>query len=536
MKNLRFYKETIKKLKGRVAAGATALVMLSMTSCGTKIAKNNSIKNQGDNSQSITQVDVPTYVTDYSKTGIYTESDYSHFVDNAYAGVKDIRINISKDDFNTAVLMLNQEHLTNTKENDTQLILDNYFKNSEGINVYDDANQLFQLLAEIRNYNTEYYADNNIYSFTNVIIPELLPEEELKVILKLEEYTALVREYYKGTDKAPSKEEVETIFETVSAFGMGTGKIEGKTQVSLSNGAIFVTENLVQEISVMCQNVIPFEKREELDNKLNSANGLFNLENAWSDMAYHMSRMENVEFDKDLYAKVLTKRNNLVEEVKNFSVTDKQISSLFAIANMDYFMKDTKNVMIFKEMYGEEFDITEAYNDALSAMAQIEFHNYSSDVNNKEMFDISKLFIDNKEDSLSVKGIMSVIDSLNSNNHASIDKAAKFLLDYSKYSNLATVNAYDEETGEILYLDKNSLSKGGTQVVNWLTLYAMVTYRSVINNDLYVENTIPLVDGNNELSDIYSEMVVMYDEHCAIRNPEEYNYEAPKTKIYVNGK
>ena len=544
MKNLRFCKESLKKL----IAGASAIVMMSLSSCGTKIPQNDKISDTQNSSvttvdesssmvtadkNSSSEVDnnVVKEETDYSKTGIYTENDWNKFEKRVYLSLEDTSINISESDLNTALLMLNQEYLTNTNQEKTQLILDNYFKNSEGVNVYDDANQLFQLLAEVRNYNTEYYADNNIYSLSNFLIPELVSADDMAVIVKLEEYVSVVRAYYKNTDYVPSKDEVIDIFNSVKEFGMGTGKIAGKTQVSLSNGAIFITENLVQEISVMCQEVVPKKQRAELDDKLNSINCLDNLEKSWAAMAYYVDRNTDTKFDETLYNNILNKRESLSSLVKQCTaVSDDNFDALYAIANIDFFMRDTKNVLIFEKLYGEDFNITEAYKSAEDAVAQINFYNYSIDTtkSDKEVFDLSEIFIDSKEDSLSVKGIVSAIDNLNSKDTNKINKAAKFLLDYSKYSNLATVNAYDPDTDETLLLDKNSLSKGGTQVVNWLTTYAMVTYRKEINNELYVKNTLALVDGTSDISNIYAEIVVMYDEHCALRNTEEYNYKPAK--------
>lgn len=537
----------IKKLNNinlvkRVIPGLTAFA-LSMTLSGCeKEDKGQNIERKTDNTSSIVVVDDNIQITDniqtqeveeenvsdYYYSGIFTENDWNNYVDKAYKELDGTNININKESFNTALLILNQEYLQNTNEEVTNKILENYFVNSEGVNTYDDMNKLFELLSLIRENNTT--VDTKFYSLSNLLIPEFITLEDETVISSLEVDAKLAKRYYENDEKV-SEENVKNIFESAKEFGMGKANIKGYTQADLSLGATFITENLIQEISVMSQNVVSEESRNELDERLNSINSLNSIEKEWYALSEGVRKYVVKDKKDTKYDKLLSSTKEEREELYNYfkvvnDLNQDDFNNLYAIANIDYFLKDTKTTYAFEELYGKDFDLTESYYGAEDALYEILHYNFSQPYDSK--LDISKLFIDNEVDKYSVAGISYLIGELQTSDVEYTKETAEFILDYSKYDNDVTINVTNNTTGEVVKYPKASLSKGATQIVNWMTYFAMVTYSENINDSIIVESTKGLVDGHNELSNIYAEIVVMLDEKCSYKNEEEYSYKLTK--------
>lgn len=483
-----------------------------------------------DNSSSViednfdtTYVEADESISDYAFSGIYTENDWNNFVNESYKKLEGTNINVTKEKFEVALLLLNQEYIQNTNEEETNKILENYFINSEGIDIYDDMNKLLELLSLIRENNTSDNAE--FYSLSNLLIPEFITPEDESIINSLENDALIVRNYYIGVDV--NEDTVKEIFESTKKFGLGKSEINGYTQADLSLGAIFITENMMQEISVMSQNVVSEESRKELDEKLNSVNGLNNLEREWYSLSEGVRKyVKPIEKDTkydELYNTIINYREEVYSEVKNIKDISKDgFDSLYAIANIDYFLKDTRTQYVFESLYGTDFDITDTYYKAEETLDRIMVYNMAQP--NNETVDLSRLFIDNDIDKLSVSGINYLINDFKTTDYELILDNAEFILDYSKYDNNVTINVTNESTNEVTKYPKASLSKGGTQIVNWMTYFAMVKYSNIINNDVIVESTKGLVDGHDELSNIYAEIVVMLDEKCSYRNEYEYSY------------
>lgn len=537
----------IKKLNNinlvkRVIPGLTAFA-LSMTLSGCeKEDKGQNIERKTDNTSSIVVVDDNIQITDniqtqeveeenvsdYYYSGIFTENDWNNYVDKAYKELDGTNININKESFNTALLILNQEYLQNTNEEVTNKILENYFVNSEGVNTYDDMNKLFELLSLIRENNTT--VDTKFYSLSNLLIPEFITLEDETVISSLEVDAKFAKRYYENDEKV-SEENVKNIFESAKEFGMGKANIKGYTQADLSLGATFITENLMQEISVMSQNVVSEESRNELDERLNSINSLNSIEKEWYALSEGVRKYVVKDKKDTKYDKLLSSTKEEREELYNYfkvvnDLNQDDFNNLYAIANIDYFLKDTKTTYAFEELYGKDFDLTESYYGAEDALYEILHYNFSQPYDSK--LDISKLFIDNEVDKYSVAGISYLIGELQTSDVEYTKETAEFILDYSKYDNDVTINVTNNTTGEVVKYPKASLSKGATQIVNWMTYFAMVTYSENINDSIIVESTKGLVDGHNELSNIYAEIVVMLDEKCSYKNEEEYSYKLTK--------
>ena len=214
----------------------------------------------------------------------------------------------------------------------------------------------------------------------------------------------------------------------------------------------YILQNIMYEIFTMLKDEIPKEEYEKFNKKINSDNSIKNLIELWSKNESKAVIEKDTEI-KELCDYIYSMREKLIDDAYDQNIIDDQLSSLFAIANIDYFFKNEKNYFIFKELYGEDFDLEENYNVARDTVSR----NYGN-ISIIDSFDFSKLFINNKKDKFVVKGIIDVINDLGSDDSYKVGEALQFLYDFSLYNGYATIEAYDSKNDETLNLDKSSLS------------------------------------------------------------------------------
>lgn len=466
--------------------------------------------------------------TDTALNNNSANSAWNTFEENAWNTVKDKINNPNRDSFDTTLYILNSDYL---KATNAQVLYD-YFDRSNGIDIEDEMNQSYNVLSQIREYNISLTDSNNFYSFRNLFMTA--NEKDSKVLSYLEDSAREMLNLSKVEN--PTQEQidrVESIFNEVKEFTLGTGKILDVAEVELSKGAIFAAENIMQDISVLSRNYISEERRNEVDLSLNAHNVLSQIEIDWAslsgaaDALNPPTSLEGASKVKDM---VFNQLGLLSKEVSFMGVTEEESFALYTIANIDYFVKDSNNVAVFNTfMYPSGFDLTNTLHLAESAVSKIEMYNMSV-TDSSKLYNYGHYFIESKEDILSVDAIVKEVHTLHVGSENQVEESIKKLLDYSAYASESYITARvavsdKESTGyEEIKLDKNALNKGGAQVVNWITYYGLLNNKSKIDNQVY-SDMMELVDGNTTISAVDDEIALMIDGVCANKNSVVYDYQ-----------
>lgn len=166
MKNLKIFKNlcNIKLIKRSVATFTAATIMLSTTGCNNKY----DFDRKNDSSYSIS-------------TNINNWNDY---VNNTYKTITDNNITINKDSTETALLMLNYDGIYYSNDNKKE-VLDNYFKNAEKINIYNDGELTLRLLDAIKTNNTSKDTNRKFIKPSTILSDNAL-ESDMAVISAFE--------------------------------------------------------------------------------------------------------------------------------------------------------------------------------------------------------------------------------------------------------------------------------------------------------------------------------------------------------------
>lgn len=553
IKNLKLYngvnngvKNFFKKVNKKVVALATtaALLVTPLVGCGKndkKVAINTdsstSTVTSVDSSNTDLTTDAALESQDKVEDSSMEVSNWSTFENNAWNSIMDKVNNPNRDSFDTTLYILNSDYL---KANDVKVLYD-YFDRSNGIDIEDEMNQSYNFLSQIREYNISLTDSNDFYSFTNLFMTT--NEKDRSVLSYFEDRAREMIELSKVEN--PTQEQinkVESIFNEIKEFTLGTGKILDVAEVELSKGAIFAAENVMQDISVLSRNYISEERRNEVDLSLNAHNVLSQIEIEWAslsgaaDALNPPASLEGANKVKDM---VFNQRELLYGEVSSMGVTKEESDALYTIANIDYFVKDSNNVAVFNTfMYPEGFDLTNTLYLAESAVEKIEMYNMSVK-DSKQLYTYGHYFIESKEDILSVRSIENEVHTLYVGSAEQIDNTVKKLLDYSAYASEAYIKVNVQTSSkegtvtEEVKLDKNALNKGGAQVINWITYYGILNNKSKINSQAY-SDLMELVDGSTTISAVDDEIALMIDGVCASKNSVVYDYKmGDKTYVYT---
>lgn len=547
-KNIKkFFKNTKFSLKRTVATAIIPVVLLSSVGCeqkdknvssdvttsiSTDVESEKNISSMSDEeinsiiikkneSNSSTQEE-KVKVTEIHE---YTQQNWDNYVNSMWKLVSGKINNINKESFTTAMMLLNNDYIKANNIN----ILYKYFDDSNGIDMEDELNQLFSILSQIRAYNLSAKSEKEFFPLINL----LSDKSELSTLSVIEQNATkaveLNNKLEKGNVTEDDYKQAQQIFNTMNDFQMGKIKINGLSAAQLSKGGIFVCEEDMKIISVMLRNFQKYDKKvyiSEEDLKtftesLNSSRVLSQIQAEWNYMSGGVDMM-NPPTSADevirIYNMVEEQRELIYKEVSKMGVTKEEVDALYTIANIDYFIKDSNNKVVFNRLYNNGFDLAETLSLAESAVSKIEIYNMSvKSVNN--LYDYTHFFIESKEDIISVMYVVNTAYTMHNGSKAEILTSAKNLVDYSAYSNKAAI-VIDLDSGKgdgsttQLKIDKNSLNLGGTQVVNLISYYAFLNNQSKIDNNQLVKDGIALVDGTTEISDVQSQISVAVDGIC----------------------
>ncbi len=531
-KNIKKMKDVFKRGIAAFSIGATILGVASLTSCTSKEASQDSIPTEtvdidpnyvpGASDEMNAPVVIEQPVVEQTvaltpETYTYTADMWEAFVNESWNSIQGVINNADMDTFRSALTVFNIETLDNQNP---QILVDYY---SKGMDVENELNRAYSVLSQIREYNT---TSENVYSVSN-----LLSSQKDRVIINvLEGYLREIK------SETTSPERVREIFNTVSNFAQGTGRIAviigndivEVAQIDMSKGAVMLSENIMQSISVECQNIISEEERATLDNSLRMQDVLAGVQEIMirnNAVASVTTQQATVEGTAAIYEQVQAQLNAVTNEVAAIEVTPEEAKALFTVANIDYFMSTADTQNAFKQMYSEGIDLNNVFAQAESAVEKIELFNLRVEPG---YYDYGHFFIDSKTDIISISGLCSAVNQIHSVDPDASRQAVEFLKGYTQYSSLTTIDyaEYDEynNLGTNVSLDKNALSKGANQLADWITYYCLINNRTIINNDQLINDMLPLVDGTTYGFTPFNDIVLMVTDYCAENNVTMFDY------------
>ena len=223
------------------------------------------------------------------------------------------------------------------------------------------------------------------------------------------------------------------------------------------------------------------------------------------------------------YAKIDGNKAVIIEvnSETDFVAKNDEFKALVTIANIDYFVRDINNLVVFQSLYDNQIDIDELFTNAESAVEKIQIYN-ASVKDSKDMYDYGHIYIDSVTDIMNTKYISKLSYSIIHGTGAEFDNAASKIKLFNQYSEELTENyTYNNNTYKV---SKNSISEGATQIINWISYYTYINNKSKFNNDAYVNNMIEFVDGSMPGLNPYDEIVLMTSDFCAKKNEGSYTY------------
>ena len=514
-------------------AFASVVTVSSLTGCGSNqdVASNTSTPD----TSSINSSDVGT-ASSTESTGIevadgfvigvndtYSITDWDNFVDNSLDIVNGKINNTDEERFRVALSVLNVEYLADNGEK----VLAEQF--GLGTDVESVLNAYYSLTSQVREYNTEIDNVDEYLAYSNL----LLDTKDQAILKQLESYAKEVISL-KADLTDENKERIQEIFDIVHAFANGTGTIDVEingsmeqiAEIDLSRGGILAAENVVQTISVMSQNIVEQDKREALDGELRSQDTLAKIQELI--IKYQTLggiREVNVERQQEVFDNYTKGFAIVLSELKEIGCTEEEAKALYTLTNIDYFVDSMESQNVFELIYKDGIDINELFKSAEAAVAKIVKYNDSKeDIN--EIYDMARLVMTDVEDAISLRALSQTAYNVTSSDANVSSSAVSIIKGYSQYSSEVTVDYKTEEADGTLVehsLDKNALSKGATQIIDFYTYYSVMNHKSVYGAT--ADAILPLVDGSQNGFSPYDEIVLMVDDYCADRNVAVYNYQ-----------
>lgn len=462
----------------------------------------------------------------------YTQEMWDEFEQQAWDSVNGKINNTNRESFAAALKVFNIQYLD--LENPDILI--NYY--AKGIDQEYELNQAYNILSQIREYNTTIDSADEFYSFKNLLVSQV----DKSIIGALED---LAREF-KGLDlkTETGKARAEEIFTTIYNFSNGTGKlavaIGGEiievAQIDLTDGAIMASENIMQDISVMSQNIIPEEKRAELDKTLRTQDALARIQEIMTRNGAIASVTVSQANDEDAqkaYDNIVAIQKYLVDEVAPMGVTEEESNALFVVANIDYFMSTANNQKAFSMLFEEGIDLNEIFGNAEAAVEKIETYNRQA-TSEDQVYKYGHYIISSKEDIISVNALISNFRNLKSNDQNVVSEAVEEIKGYTQYSSESIITYHEvNDDGtvkpDVIKLDKNALTKGGNQLVDWITFYNVKAYQEQFGEELSSYLMELVSNPTNGITPTY-DIILMVDNYCAENNIAKYDYQTGNVK------
>ena len=549
MKNLRTLKESLKNLfkgnakvdrKGINGKKAIALTLASislvgmLTGCSPKtdevvVENDTTISAETLNEQlSATEEKIQSILNEnICNNDTYFQADWDKFADEAYSVVDGKINNEDSVSFQTALSIYNIDYLS---ENGRGVLINQY---STGADVERILTTEYSLSSQIREWNTEIDSAENFIEMSDFV----LVEKDKAVLEYLESLAKEVITLKSDLTKA-NKARIQEIFDVVSAFISGTGKLEmtidGETvkvaEAELDRGSVLVAETIAQTISVNVKDIVSQEEREQLDGELRSKDSLAKVqEEIITYRAYGTLDGVNEEVQAEMYANYEAAFAIVEKELAVIGVSSEEAQALYTLFNIDYFMNSLEAQNVFATIYADGFNINAMHTHAESAVNKIMDYNDScKDIN--QIFNFGKLSIDNTIDAVSLKALGATLYNVNSTNAEVSQVSVNTVKGYTQFSSDVTVNFQTKaEDGTIRdhSYDKNALSAGAKMVSNMITYYSLQNHKSAYG--AYQESLVTYVDGSTAM-DPYEGIVLMIQDHCAKNNVIYYDYEIGNIK------
>ena len=549
MKNLRTLKESLKNLfkgnakvdrKGINGKKAVALTLASislvgmLTGCSPKtdeavVENDTTISAETLNEQlSATEEKIQSILNEnICNNDTYFQADWDKFADEAYSVVDGKINNEDSVSFQTALSIYNIDYLS---ENGRGVLINQY---STGADVERILTTEYSLSSQIREWNTEIDSAENFIEMSDFV----LVEKDKAVLEYLESLAKEVITLKSDLTKA-NKARIQEIFDIVSAFISGTGKLEmtidGETvkvaEAELDRGSVLVAETIAQTISVNVKDIVSQEEREQLDGELRSKDSLAKVqEEIITYRAYGTLDGVNEEVQAEMYANYEAAFAIVEKELAVIGVSSEEAQALYTLFNIDYFMNSLEAQNVFATIYADGFNINAMHAHAESAVNKIMDYNDScKDIN--QIFNFGKLSIDNTIDAVSLKALGATLYNVNSTNAEVSQVSVNTVKGYTQFSSDVTVNFQTKaEDGTIRdhSYDKNALSAGAKMVSNMITYYSLQNHKSAYG--AYQESLVTYVDGSTAM-DPYEGIVLMIQDHCAKNNVIYYDYEIGNIK------
>lgn len=549
MKNLRTLKESLKNLfkgnakvdrKGINGKKAVALTLASislvgmLTGCSPKtdeavVENDTTISAETLNEQlSATEEKIQSILNEnICNNDTYFQADWDKFADEAYSVVDGKINNEDSVSFQTALSIYNIDYLS---ENGRGVLINQY---STGADVERILTTEYSLSSQIREWNTEIDSAENFIEMSDFVLVE-----KDKAVLEYLESLAKEVITLKSDLTKENKARIQEIFDIVSAFISGTGKLEmtidGETvkvaEAELDRGSVLVAETIAQTISVNVKDIVSQEEREQLDGELRSKDSLAKVqEEVITYRAYGTLDGVNEEVQAEMYANYEAAFAIVEKELAVIGVSSEEAQALYTLFNIDYFMNSLEAQNVFATIYADGFNINAMHAHAESAVNKIMDYNDScKDIN--QIFNFGKLSIDNTIDAVSLKALGTTLYNVNSTNAEVSQVSVNTVKGYTQFSSDVTVNFQTKaEDGTIRdhSYDKNALSAGAKMVSNMITYYSLQNHKSAYG--AYQESLVTYVDGSTAM-DPYEGIVLMIQDHCAKNNVIYYDYEIGNIK------
>ena len=189
----------------------------------------------------------------------YTVEEWDEFVKGALASLDGVANNADEDSLEAATVLLNIDYLDATSK-DTLL---KHFVKGQDEEV--ELKQMYGVISQIREYNTEITSADDYYSMNNLLVDQ----KDQAIMSVLEDYAKEIITL-KGNLTKENQARIQEIFDTMDEFfaGKGTisvtidGKVEEIAKADLSNGGKVAAETVGQIISVQCKDIVYQKERE----------------------------------------------------------------------------------------------------------------------------------------------------------------------------------------------------------------------------------------------------------------------------------
>jgi len=457
----------------------------------------------------------------FTANDTFTQAEWDAFVvecKNAFVGKIN---NVDEEGMKAAFIIFNIDYL---EDNAKQVLLNHY---SQGQDVEAELNNIYAVLSQVREHNTELTNADDYLSYTAAI----KDEQDKAILTVLDNYAKEVITLKQDLNDT-NRQRIQEIFDIIDAFSRGegtikvtiNGEVKEFAQANLSHGGIFAAENIAQDISVLSRNIVSQEKREDLDKLLNSRNTLAKTQETIIKYTA-ISSINAPGINEEEQTKVVNTFNYYLDvisgELAAMDITREETQALLMITNIEYFMDSANSQNAFGIIYKDGFDINGTFEKAEEAVRKIQAYDDTHDV----VYNMSRLVMNSEGDLLALKAFSQFAHGITSTDATVVQSTANTIKGFSQYSKDVTID-YEitraDGTTETCKIDKNGLTSGAKQVINWYTYYSVSNHKTAYGAT--ADAILPLVDGSEYGLDPYESIVLMVEDKCADNNIVIYNY------------